>query len=163
MRYSNDTFLVDWCPAYTGPLKSYSSENPEGISIKNGESGDAIKSVGAEHGQHSISVNFIPPFPEITGLQDKTALKGQFMIKANKGAAGKISGIYNVSREGDEIQIRMHPSGGWEPKPDTLFLKFLFKAVSLFRNWPKTYLWTANIKLRPGDAPFMESGWSRVK
>ncbi len=163
MRYSNDTFLVNWCPAYTGPLKPFSCDNPEGITINNGESGNTIKSVGAERGQHSISVNFIPPFPEITDLQDKTALEGQFIIKANKEASGKISGTYHVSREGDEIQIRMHPSGGWKPKPDTLFLKFLFKVVRLFRDWPKTYLWRANIKLGPGDTPFMESRWSRVK
>jgi len=163
MRYSNDTFLVDWCPAYSGPLKPYSSDDPEGMSIINGESGGTIKSVGTEYGEHSISVSFIPPFPEITGLQDKISIEGQFKIKANREAAGTISGSYNVSREGDEIEIRMHPSGGWEPRPDTLFLKFLFKAVSIFRNWPKTYHWTANIKLRPGDAPFMESRWTRVK
>ena len=162
MRYSNDTFLVDWCYEYTGPLKSYSSDNPEGITIDSGENGDVIKSISTERGQHSISVYFTPPFPEITGLQDKTTLEGQFIIKANKEAAGKISGTYLVSREGNQIQIKMHPSGGWEPKPDTLFLKFLFKAVSMFRNWTKTYYWTANIKLKPGDAPFMESKWSRT-
>ncbi len=162
MRYSADTFLVDWCPAYTGPLKPYFSDNPEGISINNGESGDAIFSVGAGRGQHSISVNFTPPFPEITGLQNKTVKEGQFIIKANKEAAGKISGTYHLTREGDEIQISMHPSGGWEPKPDTLFLKFFYKAVSMFRNWPKTYHWTARAKLRPGEAPFMESSWSRA-
>ncbi len=162
MRYSDDTFLVDWCPAYTGPLQPYSADNPEGISMNYDESGGAIKSVSAGNRQHSISVNFIPPFPEINGLQDKTDLQGQFMIRANGEAAGKISGTYHVCREGDEIQVKMHPGGGWEPKPDTRFLKFLFKVVRLFRDWPKTYHWTANIKLRPGETPFMESRWSRA-
>jgi len=162
MRYSNDTFLVNWCPSYRGSLKPYCSDNHEGLSIDFGESGDAICRVGAGRGQHSISVNFIPPFPEITGLEDKIALEGQFMIKANREAAGKITGTYHVSREGEDIRLSMHPNGGWESKPDTLFLKFLFRAVSIFRDWPKTYHWKANIKLRPGEAPFMESNWTRV-
>jgi hypothetical protein len=162
MRYSADTFLVDWCPAYRGPLKPYSTDHPEGLSIDFDESSDAICSVGAGRGQHGISVSFTPPFPEITGVEDKTALEGQFMISSNREEAGTISGTYNLTREGDDVQIRMHPSGGWEPKPDTLFLKFFYRAVSMFRNWPKTYQWTANIKLKPGEAPFMESMWTRV-
>ncbi len=76
--------------------------------------------------------------------------------------AGRISGTYHVSREDEEIRLNMHPSGGRESKPDTLFLKFLFRAVSIFRDWPKTYHWTANIKLRPDEAPFMESSWIRA-
>jgi hypothetical protein len=106
--------------------------------------------------------SFAPPFPEITRLEERTTLKGQFVIKADREEAGRISGTYLVVRQGDEARIKMHPGGGWESNPGTLFLKFLFRAVSIFRNWPKTYLWTAAIKLRPGELPFMESGWSRV-
>jgi hypothetical protein len=162
MRYSADTFLVDWCPAYTGTLKPYSTDNPEGISINFGEHGDAIYSVSAGRGQHSISVSFTPPFPEINSIADKTALEGQFIIKANREATGTISGTYHVSREGNEVRMKMHPSGGWEPKPDTLFLRFFYRAVSIFRDWSKTYHWAANIKLKPGEAPFIESRWTRV-
>jgi hypothetical protein len=162
MRYSNDTFLVNWCPAYKGPLKPFSADNPEGIAIDADQISGTINSISAGRGQHSISVSFAPPFPEITGLQDRTTLQGQFVIKANKEEAGRIRGTYLVIRDGDDIQVKMHPMGGWESKPGTLFLKFLFRAVSIFRNWPKTYLWTAAIKLRPGEPPLMESGWSRV-
>jgi len=162
MRYSADTFLVDWCPAYSGPLKPYSSDHPEGLSIECDESSDAICSVSASRGQHRISVGFTPPFPEITGLEDNTALEGQFMISSNREAAGTLRGTYHLTREGDEVQISMHPSGGWEPKPDTLFLRFFYRAVSIFRNWPKTYKWSAKIKLKPGEIPCMESRWTRV-
>jgi len=74
--------------------------------------------------QHSISVNFTPPFPEITALQDETALEGQFIIKANEESAGIIRGTYHLSRKDDEIQIRMYPCGGWVPKSDTFILLY---------------------------------------
>ena len=163
MRYSADTFLIDWCPAYNGPLKPYSPESPVDISANISESDAQIISVRAEREGQCVSVDFAPPFPDITGLEDHTALEGQFIIKANEEAAGKISGTYHVSREDEEIHIKMHPSGGWEPKPDTLFLKFFYKAVSMFRNWPKTYQWKAMIKLCPGTDPYMKSKWERIK
>jgi hypothetical protein len=163
MRYSSDTFLVNWCPAYRGPLKPFSADNPEGITIDADQISGAVKSISAGRGKHSISVSFEPPFPEITRVEERATLKGQFEIKTDREEAGRISGTYLVVREGEEVRIKMHPGGGWESRPGTLFLKFLFRAVSIFRNWPKTYLWTANIKLRPGDAPFMESGWARLE
>lgn len=163
MRYSNDTFLVNWCPAYQGPLKPLSADNTPGIAIDANQTSGEITKVSVERGKHSVVVSFNPPFPNVTRIVDKATLQGQFVMATESEAAGKIGGTYNVVREGEEVQVTMHPSGGWQPKPHTLFLKFLFSAVSIFRTWSKTYVWKAAIKLQPGEPPFMESTWERVE
>jgi len=73
-----------------------------------------------------------------------------------------IRGTYRVSRRGDEVEVILEPNGGWEPRPQTLFLRFLFTAAKVFRQWPKTYRWTAKIKVDEKAAPFMVSQWTRI-
>lgn len=163
MRYSNDTFLVNWCPAYKGPLKPISTAKLQGIEFDTDQVSSATKIISARNGRHSIMVSFTPPFPDVVGLNDKTCLTGEFVIKTNREAAGKITGTYIVNRQGDNVQVEMHPGGGWQSKPGTLFLKFLLGAVKMFREWPKTYRWTATITLRSGDNPYIESRWERIE
>ena len=162
MRYSNDTFLVNWCPAYQGPLNSLPTNNSRGITIDNDQSSGEISRVSAERGIHSVEVSFTPAFPDVTKIEDRTTLQGQFVMKANCEEAGKITGTYTVNRGGNQVLVEMHPDGGWQSKPDILFLKFLFGVAKIFRKWPKTYLWTATITLQPGEEPAMESRWQRI-
>ena len=162
MRYSNDTFLVNWCPAYQGPLKPLSTDTPRGMTIDADQTNGEISKVSAKRGEHSVAVSFSPPFPDVTRIEDKNTLQGQFVMAAEIEEAGIITGTYRANREGNRVQLEMHPGGGWQPKPGTLFLKILFGAVSIFRSWPKTYLWKATITLRPGGEHTMDSGWFRV-
>jgi len=109
----------------------------------------------------TFTARFQPPFPEITHIPDEVSLSGQFSLGADE-SAGEVKGTYQVSRNGEEVEVTLHPDDGWEPRPTTLFLKFFFCAIKLFRQWPKTYQWTAKIKLNEGSAPFMESKWERI-
>lgn len=45
--------------------------------------------------------------------------------------------------------------------------RLLFRAVSMFREWPSTYVWRGTILLPPPDSPVDEppalrSGWERI-
>ena len=181
MRYSADTFLVDWCPAQNkaleplteaigAPLEGDHSRLTDQNGTKcqmaereteEGRKPPAFASVCASHNNHTFTAQFQPPFPEITHIPDQSALQGRFTLGA-EASAGVVSGEYQVNRRGDEVEVTLHPNGGWEPQPTTLFLKFFFTAVKLFRQWPKTYRWTAKIKLHHDAPPYMESKWERI-
>jgi len=168
MRYSADTFLVDWCPAQAQTLEPLTGEGnnltgPDGTHYELSEEGHtpAFARISTSHQSHSFAARFQPPFPEITHIPDHASLKGQFSLGADE-SAGVVSGTYEVTRSGEEVEVTLHPGGGWEPRPTTLFLKFFFGAIKLFRQWPKTYQWTASIKLNENAPPSMESRWTRI-
>ena len=85
----------------------------------------------------------------------------EFVLGA-EASAGVVRGTYHMRRSGDKVHATLHPGGGWQPNPDRLFLRLLFRVAGIFRQWPKTYQWTATITLCDGKAPFMESKWKRL-
>jgi hypothetical protein len=169
MRYSADTFLVDWCPAQSNTLAPLKGGEGNKLAGDNGtihelteeEGTPAFARISTSRNHHTFTARFQPPFPEITHIPDQASLSGQFSLAAEE-SAGEVKGTYQVSRNGEEVEVTLHPGGGWDPRPTTLFLKFFFTAIKLFRQWPKTYQWTAKIKLYEGAAPFMESRWERI-
>ncbi|MEN1760366.1 hypothetical protein [Anoxynatronum sibiricum] len=179
MRYSADTFLVDWCPAQSKMLELLeapvvnpvgSEDNhytgPNGTQYQLAEMAEekelpAFAAIRAIHNQHTFEARFQPAFPEITHLPNKASLKGRFTFGA-EASAGVVSGEYQVNRSGDQVEVTLHPKDGWEPQPTTLFLKFFFTAIKVFRQWPKTYQWKAKITLQQDAPPYMESKWERV-
>ena len=172
MRYSADTFLVDWCPAQvqtlTPLLEGHNGEGnhltgPNDTRYELSEEGGipAFACISTSHGNHTFNARFQPPFPEITHIPDHASLKGRFSLGADE-SAGVVSGTYEVNRSGEDVEVTLHPGGGWEPRPTTLFLKFFFSAIKVFRQWPKTYQWTAKIKLNDDASPYMESKWRRI-
>ena len=168
MRYSADTFLVDWCPAQSQALEPLREEenkfygaNDTVYELFEQQNSPAFARIRSSGKNHIFAAEFRPPFPEITHITDNTSLSGEFILGADE-SAGVVRGTYHVSRSGEDVEVTLNPSGGWKPRPKTLFLKLLFSIARIFRQWPKTYLWTAKIKLREGDQPMMESGWTRI-
>ncbi len=168
MRYSADTFLVDWCPAQSKALEALQVEGAQATGpdqsryeLVEDAHGLGFARIHGQRKRHAFVAEFTPPFPEITRVQENASLQGAFVLGAD-ASVGVIRGTYRVSRRGDEVEVILEPNGGWEPRPQTLFLRFLFTAAKVFRQWPKTYRWTAKIKVDEKAAPFMVSQWTRI-
>lgn len=168
MRYSADTFLVDWCPEAKSELAPLSGSGttlrgPYGtvfeLSDQHGHL--AVARIRGDRAHHSFTAAFDPPVPDLCLIDDGTSLEGEFVLGA-EASAGVVRGTYHMHRTGNEVAARLHPGGGWEPNPPTLFLKTLFRVAKIFRQWPKTYQWTAMITLRDRGPPSMQSRWERV-
>lgn len=167
MRYAADTFLATWNEAVTGPLLPL---RPPGAGefVANGVVYDLvdnqghleIQQMGVASAEHQVSISFNPSIPEIAALKDGMSLIGEFQITSDK-SAGSIDGTYEIRRASDKIEIQVHPSGGWKPHADRFFLKFLFFVGAIFRSWPKSYRWTANIALQSDGTAEIESRWDR--
>lgn len=121
------------------------------------------------HENHFLSLMFEPSFPNVLYLDDGEVRKGSFKIAGNP-AAGRITGDYRVHRSGENVRINMTPSGGWSPEADRFSLRFLYRMAKIFRNWPTTYVWEAEISLpesREDEQPVtpvleMNSSWKRT-
>jgi hypothetical protein len=168
MRYSADTFLVDWCPAQSQCIEPltlndnrYLGADDIWYDIIEVDKKYAIASLHASRNNHQFNATFNPPFPELTFISDQSSYTGDFVLGSDE-SVGEVCGGYTVSRAGDVIEVTLNPNRGWEPRPKTFFLKFLFTVVKMFRQWPKTYLWKAQIKLDHESLPYITSNWMRI-
>jgi len=166
-RYSADTFNIDWNKRYNGPLVPLKPVNNEAAAdgltyeLIDNDGHYEIKRMKSNIKNHQIIFDLTPPLPNIVCLGNKAHYNGQFMISTDK-SRGKLQGEYIVDKLDNEIDLRILPNQGWIPHEKRWILKFLFMMVKVFRNWPKTYVWNAKIKLDTDNPPIMTSGWSRL-
>jgi hypothetical protein len=168
MRYSADTFLVDWCPSQSQalvPLKEkgrnlYESDGTLVECVDNQDNPAFIR-ISSSSNNHSFVAEFNPPFPEITSIDDHASFNGEFVLTSDD-SIGAIKGNYEVNRRGETVDVMLHPGGGWKPRPSRLFLKILFNIAKIFRVWPKSYQWNAKIDLSETTKPFITSYWKRI-
>ncbi|WP_373523985.1 hypothetical protein [Aquiflexum sp.] len=167
-RYSGDPFIVTFNPAIDGNLKTM--ENIENQKVKNGstelelsENGPAmeIKKMTEKTSNHEINVVFAPAFPQLNLLRNSVEVSGVFSIKGHS-STGRIGGEYHVKKYGNKISIILEPSEGWIPNESKLTIRFLYAVVKIFKHWPKTYRWTAELEEVDGSWE-MKSDWKRLK
>jgi hypothetical protein len=168
MRYSRDPFLVNFNNAQNGPLASLIVNNEtftdsQGTQYEmiNQNGHYEISRISGGNDKYQINIGFNPPIPDIVCLKDKTTLEGRFSISLDE-RVGSLSGEYYISKDGSGVEMRMTPSDGWKPGKCRFMVGLIFKMGAIFKNWPKSYVWTARIKLKEDEAPMMESKWSRI-
>ena len=167
-RYSADVFNVDWNKNHMGELSKITFGN-KGIISANGvtyelrynDGHPEIKVISAANSEHKVKIKFMPAFPDIVCLSDGTNIDGEFSITTDN-SPGIIQGVYNVKKAGIETDIEINPSKGWYPNQKRLIMKILFFVVSIFKKWPKSYIWKAKIWSQPSDRVIMNSYWKRV-
>lgn len=167
-RYSADTFNVDWNENFKGQLQplfpgegsrtEYSNVIYELVDNRGHRE---IKGMSAKNNKHQINIDFSPPVPDIACLRAGLIMNGVFAITTD-GSAGSIRGKYHVRSQGNETEISIHPDKGWIPNEKRLLLKLMFMIVKVFKDWPKSYVWKANIKFDATNYPVMKSGWERI-
>lgn len=167
-RYSADVFNVDWNRNFHGqlsplmPVKNIKLEDQGVVYELVSNSGHyEIKGMITSSRKHSLNINFSPPLPDIACLTEDLIINGKFMTITDK-PAGSIRGEYYLKRQGYEIELKVHPNKGWIPDENRFILKLLFLIVKIFKDWPKSYVWNATIRLNETNHPEIRSGWSRI-
>lgn len=166
-RYSADTFNVDWNKNFEGellplvPNDNIIKENGITYQLINNEGHYEIIRISATNKSHQINIDFIPPMPDIISLNEKIENKGSFSITTDN-RTGKILGEYYIHKLGNDIEMILLPNGGWHPNEKRWILKFLFLVIKIFKEWPKSYVWKAKIKIENPDKILMKSSWERI-
>jgi hypothetical protein len=169
-RYSSKPIIARLNPAFGGALKVL--EVKTGIKnidfgeydinlVWNGENA-LFKRITRRNEIHPIHLDFDDPFPNLYAWEGNSNLSGKFRIVSHP-SIGEIAGEYLVSKLDDKIKITMVPNKGWKPKYTKFSLRFLYNVVSIFKQWPKTYAWTAEVHQNNNDQYFMDSDWKRIK
>jgi hypothetical protein len=168
IRYSADPFLVEWNVARDGPLSPL-APGPTGEV----QDGDAvydvvdnrghyeIRRVRASNGRHELAIDFDPPVPDIPALAEEVSIVGRFVISGD-GSTGAVGGRYRLDRRSGKAAIRVQPTEGWKPVERKWSFRFLYVVARVFKNWPKTYVWNAEIDLSGDGQPMMRSRWKRT-
>ncbi len=147
-RYTPDPLVMTLNPAFDGPLTTLKVTEETRVIEEDtiyevdylGET-PLLKAIQREADGRSVRLSFEPAFPNLSAFEGPSA-SGDFSIKGDP-ALGEIRGSYTVTQVGDELKIVLVPSGGWIPQRERLGLRILYTVVRFFRDWPKSYQWTA--------------------
>lgn len=178
LRYSSDPFIVTWNPDAEArvrilepdpvPVAGIATAYAEGVRYDVDVNGafHEIRRMSRREGDHEVTVEFNPAFPQLLALVDGVEVAGEFRITAQP-SVGTVRGNWRVVRQGGELHLEIAPDGGWTPGPAPPMARALFRTVSMFREWPTTYVWRAMIQLPAPDAPredslTFRSGWERI-
>lgn len=167
-RYSSDPFFVHFNNSFNGVLKPLQINEKDEIQsdnliykIGNNNGNYEIKEISIKDKNHKTSIDFNPAFPDILSINDDLVYEGNFSISSGK-TTGSIKGIYKIENKNGDINIIVIPNRGWIPNEKRLSIKFMFKFAKVFTDWPKSYIWEANIKIKKSNVN-MESSWKRIK
>lgn len=169
LRYSPKPFIVTLNPALKGELETIDLE-PGQQSYEKGDCkheiewsnrGASIKSMRVKNRSHLLTMHFEPAFHSLNTIPPHTKLKGKFTISGRE-SVGTISGEYHIQSQHESVSVRVLPTGGWKPKTTKLSTWLLFSVVKVFKKWPTTYQWDAELNKNPEGVWTMRSQWIRT-
>ncbi len=121
----------------------------------------SIKKIRQTNPLHPLELTFVPPFPSVTGLENNQMKEGLFQISCH-ASLGLIMGRYQVIKRGRTIKIKCYPSEGWSPVPEKWSIRFLYRTAPVFKEWTKSYEWSAYIYERKQKNYYMHSSWKKL-
>lgn len=168
-RYSPDPLIATLNPAQDGPIAPL--ERVDATIARAGEVWfDLVENQGRTeiaamrraYKEREVVMAFAPAVPELLSLADGAEVNGHFLISADP-AVGQVTGDYEITRQGDQLTLRLLPSGGWQPNERKWSVRFIYRVARDFTEWPKTYVWTAVLDLSNPDQPTLQSNWQRTQ
>jgi len=166
-RYTPDPLVMFFNPAFDGPVSTLTVTGETRVikecttcEVEYLDETPLLKAINQKFKGHSVRLYFEPAFPNLSAFKGPST-SGEFVVKGDP-SLGEIQGSYTVIRIEDELKIILVPSGGWIPKKERLGIRLLYTIVGLFRNWPKSYQWTALIKETQDGRLHMNSSWEKI-
>ena len=139
VKYASDLFVVAVNPAFSGPIDT-----------------PVLGDISTGMGGHRALLR-LDKGKRLEDLSDFEETQGSWRLLADD--AQLIRGSWSARKAGSRLLLGMEVLDGWHPRRLPLFMKLVTTAVPLFRRWPTTYRWHAEIDL---DRGWMDSGWSRT-
>jgi hypothetical protein len=168
-RYSPKPLIATMNPAYDGELETFELEPGQG-SFENGDhiyeidwtgQSPSIRSYSVKNNIHLLTVSFSPSFPCLNTLPANIRLRGRFIISGHE-SVGTLSGEYYIQSDNGSVSVRVVPSKGWKPNATKFSTRFLFTVARVFRKWPTTYQWDADLYMDTEGVWHMQSKWIRT-
>lgn len=168
-RYSKESVICEWNKATNSFIEGMKVENNRCISrngveykLESVKDDYYIKSMKLDGKRGGVNVKFSPSIKDIRHIEDGEKIEGSFIISGDK-SVGIIEGMYSLYCKEKLIRIIAIPNRGWIPNEKRIILRFIYFATRIFKMWPKTYKWIANIDIRDNENPKIQSKWERIK
>lgn len=147
IRYSAAPLIATAIPDVDGPVA------PESL----GPVSDvcAVATNGAE-----AAIHFVPAIPELASMADGSACAGRWTIDVAH-VAPVFGGTWTAARVGDRIHLGLAVTEPWRPRALPRSLRLVTTLAAVFRTWPTTYRWDAEIELG-ASPPHARSRWTRT-
>jgi len=144
------------CPATSGPLRAVDPAAPGGVQI---DPRRGIRGVSAGNGEANATLQLAPAFPELGELPGGEEMTGRWRVVIDE--APVTGGTWHAVRHAGRVDLSLEVTRAWRPAPGLpLLMRIVTRVIPVFRRWPTTYRWRAEITL--DDPPRIASRWERI-
>lgn len=117
-----------------------------------------VREVSAEHAGHRASMHLDPPLPDMAQLADGSTESGRWHIEVDGHRL--TGGTWSTARRGEDVNLELDVDERWAPGPLPGLMRVVTTVAPVFRRWPTTYRWRADVHL--GRAPTTSARWERT-
>ncbi|HSJ34388.1 MAG TPA: hypothetical protein VLB85_04985, partial [Acidimicrobiia bacterium] len=146
------------CHNRSGPLLTVEPQAPGSVLVD--DAGTGIVGVTSTQGPARACMSFTPPLPPLGQLDENRALHGEWKVDVDGDLI--TGGVWRALRRDGRVELTLDVTRKWAPaRRLPALMKLVTTLIPVFRRWPTTYRWTADIDLHK-DPPTMTSIWERV-
>jgi len=149
--YSLERIPFFWNEELEGEIKLYKiigntlPKELEGYTFSASKEHKEIESIVYQVDEHTVSLKFLPAFPDVVALKDGAKITGKFSMGVDE-ITGVIGGIYSVRKAGGQIEIDLKPELCWGSVGK--------------KNWVAKYSYNARIVPAPDNKLEITSEWT---
>lgn len=117
-----------------------------------------VREVVAEHAGHLARLVLDPGLSDPAGFGDGEGASGRWHLEIDRTRL--TGGTWSAARTGDDIAFELDVDERWKPGRLPWLMRLVTTVVPVFRRWPTTYRWRAEIRL--GVQPTLTGRWERT-
>jgi hypothetical protein len=151
IKYAAPVVTVEVNRAHGGPMPAHDDD----VTL---EGSDEIRAVRVERAGHRARLLLDPSFPDVVGLPAGAHVAGRWHVEVD--GAHLTGGTWSVARMAASAEVGMDVDERWKPGPLPWLMRVVTTLVPVFRRWPTTYRWRADVRVAP--EPGMTAYWERT-
>jgi hypothetical protein len=156
VKYTAAPTAVVLNPAGDGPVAAVDPRTPGNVRFDGAS--NRIESLQARTAGHCAGLVLEPALPDVARLRPGGLATGAWRLDIDDTPA-VVGGSWTVERRQDHADVVLDVTRGWRPRGLPPLMAAVTRVAPVFRNWPKTYRWSATITL--GDPALLRSRWER--
>ena len=117
-----------------------------------------VREVSAERAGHRARLLLDPALPDLAGLANGSTASGRWHVEVDE--VRLTGGSWSAARAGDDVTVGLDVDERWSPGRLPWLMRLVTTVVPVFRRWPTTYRWRADVHL--GAEPTITAGWERT-
>jgi hypothetical protein len=154
IKYTEPLCIAEVCWRPDGPVGPCP---PEAIAEATPD-GWRVTRLAAQRDGHHTRLDLGPGLPDLRALGDGRQEGGRWWVTVDD--ARITGGAWHACRVGDIVRMGFDVDERWRPGWLPGLMRVVVRFVPMFRRWPTTYRWRAEVRL--GDQHTLTAAWERV-